>query len=370
MRFFILISLLCSIAFSAPVLNGSEATQTVTINHNAVAETNGHFLYQRKIPRTGLVATTVDSANDVAITRVNDTTRHPRWVVFTTDTIYLYADLAVSATADTSYRLHYGKALNEVNSSATFTNCGIENYWGMDNTSSPMSNYAGGPTLSEAGSWSSVASMFNRAVSSTVSTDFLTTDISVFANKTSFTYTVLFTPGSITGDNIFFSYRTAAGTIGFQMYYNQNIMNIYIGSSANYGQIANPLTSNTPCLISVAYDGSQSTNATRLKLFINNEQKTFGGFNGTIPSSIPSIAGASVGNGISGVSTASPVGLIDDQCVAGAATTLGCISDRYNMLFTPSTFSTIGTPALNELTGSRWSAYKSAFKSSYKTAYK
>jgi hypothetical protein len=359
MRFFILISLLCSIAFSALYLNGATYTQIVTINHLQVAETNSDFLFQLKIPRVGALLTAVESADDVAFTNVNDTTRRARWVVYTPDTIFMYSHIAVSSTVDTSYRLQYGKALNEVNSSSTFTNCGITNFWGMDNTSTPISNYAGGPTLTASGSWSSNTGMFDVAVLSTVSTDMLTSDISIFANKTAFTYTILFRPGTIAGDNIFFSYRTSAGNIGFQIYYNPTIMNVYIGGVGNYGQIANPLVSNTPCLVSIVYDGTQSTNATRLKLFVNNEQKTFGGFNGTIPASIPSISGAETGNGISGISTASPVGLIDDQCVAGAATTLGCISDRYNMLFTPSTFSTLGTPlATTSITGSRRSGYR------------
>jgi hypothetical protein len=72
-------------------LVGSKAWQTITINHLSVAETSAHYLYQIKIPRTGLVASNVNSADDVGFTRSNDTIRLPRWVIFTTDTIYLYA---------------------------------------------------------------------------------------------------------------------------------------------------------------------------------------------------------------------------------------------------------------------------------------
>lgn len=146
MRFFILISLLCSIAFSAPVLNGAEYTQIVTINHVQVAETSSDFLFQLKIPRVGALITAVESADDVGFTNVNDTTRRARWVVYTPDTIFMYSHIAVSSTVDTSYRLQYGKALNEVNSSATFTNCGITNFWGFDVDGSTAVDYADAQT--------------------------------------------------------------------------------------------------------------------------------------------------------------------------------------------------------------------------------
>src|SRR5574344_260615 len=144
MRILLLIALLCNVAFSALYLSGAEYTQIVTINHEQVAETNDNFLYQRKIPRTGDIALSVESADDVAFTNVSDTTRRSRWVIVTPDTIYLYAHIAVSSTVDTSYRLQYGKSLNETNASATFTNCGITNFWGFNeaNGSTTVYDYA------------------------------------------------------------------------------------------------------------------------------------------------------------------------------------------------------------------------------------
>jgi hypothetical protein len=324
---------------------GAKAYLPFTCNAARVSETATNFLHQVDLSvalsNAYFKSLLTTRANLLICNAAGSIMPSKMLLDLTANTLLVYFDGPKSTSANTQYYLCASPLFTQVDSMAAFTNCGIESYWGMDDASSPMSNYAGGPTLIGGGSWSSVAGMFNRAVSSTVSTDFLTSDISVFANKTSFTYTVLFKPGAVAGDNIFFSYRTSAGVIGFQIYYNPTIMNVYIGGAGNFGQIANPLINNTPCLISVVYDGSQGTNATKLKLFVNNEQKTFGGFNGTIASSIPSITGADIGNGLSGVATASPVGAIDDQCVSGTASTLGCVSDRYAMLFNPSTFYTL-----------------------------
>lgn len=347
--------ILLSILFAVLIVNadsphGTIVTQSVTINSAYVSETATHFLLQFKVPRVGIVASNCDSAKHVAFTSTTDTVRIPRWVLFTTDTLFVYADVAKSSSVNTSYNLHYGKTLSEINSASTFTNCGISYYYGMEQTSLPVVDYASGVNLTGGTSWTSGKGIFNNAVISSVSTDINTTDISIFSGKTAFTYNAIFNPSTVAGDNIFFAYRTAAGNIGFQIYYNPTRINVYAGAATNYGQFSTALTTSTYYMITVVYDGSQSTNANRLKLYVNGDLKTLA-FTGTIPASIPTISGALVGNGIDGTSIASPVCTIDEQFIRSAAATQGTILDRYNMLFNQSSFLTLGTPALNQVIG-------------------
>lgn len=349
MRFFILISLLCSIAFSAPVLNGAEATQTITINSSSVAETNGHFLYQLKIPRTGLVATTVDSANDVAITRVNDTTRHPRWVVFTTDTIYLYADLAVSSTVDTSYRLQYGKSLNEVNSSSTFTNCGIASYVGLNESSgTSTTDYANSTVGTLTGSATREKVIFDGGISNpALSTSSYVVSAGGWTSNRS-NVSVSFVVSVVDRGSlcVLFSDREAS-TRAIQVNMSGATLYVYTagtGTSNNYGEIwPSPLKNNTKALITVVFNGSGATNADRLKLYYNNTQVNFSEFgSGGIPPTTANLSGANMF--LNGWTNLSNRGELDEPCIYTSSISAGNVVDRYNMLFNPSAFSTLGTP--------------------------
>lgn len=268
MKFILIISLLCSIAFSAPVLNGAEVTQTVTINHLAVAETNGHFHYQKKIPRVGSIELNVDSANDVGFTRVNDTIRLPRWVIFTTDTIYLYAYIAVSSTADTSYRLQYGKSLNEVNSSAAFTNCGIVGKWGFD---SSLTDYSNGYTLTPTNfDGTYPIGQFSRAATFGANTS-MEYGGSILSNRSTFTVSFILKPTlSFSTTQIIFSDRDVA-VARFQIQAVANKLQVYVGSASNYAEISNvdtELPQNTASLLTIVYNGSGATNSDKIKIYI------------------------------------------------------------------------------------------------------
>lgn len=352
-----------------PQLSGSKAWQTITINNAGVSETNPHFLYQRKIPRIGAIALNVDSANDVGFTRVNDTIRIPRWVLFTTDTIYLYADIAVSSTADTSYRLQFGKELSEVNASATFSNCGIVGMWGFD---SSLADYANGYTLSPT-NFGGIYSLrlFNRAAAFGANTS-LEYNGSVLSGRSTFTVSFVLNPTlSFLNPQIIFSDRDAS-VARFQIQATTNKLQVYVGSASNYAEIANAdteLPQNTLSLLTVTYNGSGSTNSDKLKIYINNSLKT-STFTGIIPAIMPTYTGF-VRYGWPSSNFAMR-GEVDNSMIRSSDRTLQGISTSYNMLFTPSTFSTLGDVQIPlSATGqTRWDAYKSAFKSAYKKVWK
>ena len=373
MRILLFISLLCSIAFSAVPddslrLKGSKAWQTVTINHLAVGETTEHFLYQKKIPRTSAIAANVNSADDVGFTRVDDTIRIPRWVIFTTDTIYLYGDIAVSSTTDTSYRLQYGGALTEVNASATFTNSGIINFFGFDEASGTStvdfatSNTASIVSPAELGA----TGVFWKAVTIGPSGRVNAGKLSFMSEKTTFCISsclYIETPTPATERVMFQQAVNPSNKVVVSLTSVGNIVAVVANASVTYGYFNIVGLSAGWHNIVIDYNGGGLANADRLKIYLDSEQKTLT-FSGTIPAQTVNLSTADFNFGISGF-----VGLTVDN-FATYANSLVTRATSYNMLFNPSTFSTLGAVQLTSTTGSKWGGYKSAFKDAYKRAWK
>lgn len=331
MRVLILIALLCNMAFSAPVLNGAEYTQIVTINHLQVAETSSDFLFQLKIPRVGALLTAVESADDVAFTNVNDTTRRARWVVYTPDTIFLYSHIAVSSTVDTSYRLQYGKALNEVNSSATFTNCGINNAW-VDSTV----DFASGNNLSAGNQPTYETGKFNRSLVCTKETN-STYGASILSGQTAFTVSMILKPTeSLISLQIPFADRNAS-VYYIQMQIQNNAMYVNF-DGGTYVVSVTSLPSYMPIdnysLVSIVYDGSVPV----ASIYINGVLR---GSTIAMPSSMSTYTGV-FRTGFDGVNYGFR-GEIDNLILRKSAVSYNYVSDQYNMLFNSSTFSTLGT---------------------------
>lgn len=362
MRVLILIALLCNMAFSALYLNGATYTQVVTINHTSVAETNGHFLFQKKIPRTGNVILSVDSANNVGITRINDTTRIPRWVVFTTDTIFLYADIAVSSTVDTSYRLQFGKALNETNSSAAFTNCGIVQAWlfDEDDGAATVRNYANGSV----GTVNSPAYISNRkAIFTGAATGPSTNSIITTENELMLPNRTIITVGkssTIAGTHSYINNRNYSVGGGFVLYTNATNVVAALSPAAS---VQTPQNAGSRMQIAASISSDNV-----LKLYTDGVYRAMG----NVPTGIYATPSNVIigGNNTGGTGYIGFNGEIEQIVVYDSELSLENITTNYNMLFNSSAFATLGTPALNELTGSRWSAYKSAFKSAYRKAFK
>lgn len=343
MRILILIALLCNTAFSSLYLNGATYTQTVTINHTSVSETNGHFLFQRKIPRTGSIALSVDSANDVGITRINDTTRIPRWVVFTTDTIYLYADIAVSSTVDTSYRIQYGKALNEVNTSATFTNCDVTNYVGANSTAQDATvlNYVTSENLVV----TSTAITGSQGLFSNGLEFFGTSDGKVtFGNEMVGTGDITIS-AMVKRKSTAQTYQYILYNGAFELYFQTSNGNLYIhNSNTTYKQVSAALPELDVWYFLVVRISSDGL----CQVFIN------GSAVGVSSSSGPRATGPSAAY-IGAKNTAYRLSsYVDEFMTRNVLATSSAIVDRYNMLFNPTTFSTLGTPA----TQSKWGTYK------------
>ncbi len=366
----ILLSILfCVFIANAVAPNGAVVTQSVTINSAYVSETATHFNLPFKVPRTGIVAANCDSAKHVALTGSTDTVRIPRWVVFSPDTIYIYADASKSSSVNTVYNLHFGKTLNEVNSSSAFTNCGITSYWGFNEQSGTnVADYANGLTLTVGGgSTLGSAGVFYNGLTGG-SSGYAGIANNVMSGNTTFTHSMLINATDYASATVFTTAR-AGSTVRYQVNVSaaKNLF-VYIGSTFNYGSIpVTDIPAGSPQMLTIVFDGSQPTNETRLKIYVNGVAKTIT-FTGTIPASIPTyttsptfdIGGFSGGNYYL-------KGIADEMYLASQAVTDEYEADRYKALFT-NTFWTLGTPkpVITPSTGSRWSGYKSAFKSAWK----
>lgn len=362
----ILLSILfCVFIANAIAPKGAVVTQSVTINSAYVSETATHFNLPFKVPRTDIVAANCDSAKHVALTGSTDTVRVPRWVVFTTDTLFIYADVSKSSSVNTVYNLHFGKTLNEVNSASAFTNCGITSYWGLNEQSgTTVADYANGLTLTVGGgSTLGNAGVFYNALTGGAS-GYAGISNAVMSGKTAFTLTSIVNCDPVRNE-IIYSARTGS-TVALQVF--RGVALTIDMSGGNSSSISRTAIPNGISYITIVFDGSKTGNSERLKLYVNGILQSMT-YTGTIPSStityssLPTFDVGGYRGGNYGVNN------IDESCLLSAAVTAGHEADRYKALFT-STFLTLGTPALNELTGSRWSAYKSAFKSAYRKAFK
>lgn len=362
-------------AYVAPNLRiaGSKAWQTVTINHAAVGETTSHILLQWKIPRTGAVATNVDSADDIGITGIADTTRIPRYVVFYPDIILIYADGAASISADQQYRLHFGKALNEVNSSAAFTNSGISNFWGMDASSgNNILDYAGNASAVIQGGDMTLggASLFGGGLSAANSgyANISTNLNSQLSNKNTLDISMVIKPNNFSASHTFFNIQ-ASSSLRIWAYTNTAVLGFSLcngGTQTTYVALANAgITAGNWYHIVFRFNGSGATDAEKLKYFVNGAQKTVV-FYESPPTTTPNL-GTSVGT--FGSSTSPFNGVVDQFEINN--TKYNSPVTKYNMLFAPSTFYTMGaveTGAAKQR--SKWDVFRAGFKAPYIGAWK
>ncbi len=331
--------LLLSILFCVFIANaiapkGTMVTQPLTINSAYVSETSNHFLLQFKVPRTGIVAANCDSAKHVAMTGINDTIRVPRWVVFTTDTLFIYADVVKSISANIVYRLHYGKMLKEVNTSSTFTNCGVTYaYIFAEQSGTTTQDVAGGQngtvvspaTIGEQG-------LFNESMKNIMSTGYIQTPTELLGANY-ITVECLVNPYSVGGGNAGVIFRNAKHMLMRQ-------------ASDRYGFSRDGATLAYSAVGSVAYNEWQHiairSTVSGITFYKNG---TISGTANQSSSSAPVAGTAAMRFGNKDGAAQQPWdGLIDKVLFyVGVDLSQGYLQDRYKTLFT-NTFLTLGTP--------------------------
>jgi endo-1,4-beta-xylanase len=308
--------------------NGVVRYQTITINSSSVSETNSHFLYQVKIPRTGdVLANCTSSTNVVVYKAISDTTKYPKWVVYTTDTLFLYADLAVSSTENKTYVVGFGKAVNTVNSSSTFTNCGVANFWGLneatngstsaDYTSKSNLTVAGSATIGNTGFFGKAASPANGQIYTPDTVSKMITQVyDVYVKMPSSVYTNTRIFQERFADNCFVDTR----------------LNFYGGAAGAMGPV-------------VARDGAWrhvsviKTSAGVITMLLDGVVV----YGPTFVSALRATDGTGFYVGSSADNNFANLDRIDELVVFNTAISSAYLQSRHTMMATPATFSTLGT---------------------------
>lgn len=354
---------------------GTKAVIPLTVNHLKIGEDAANFCYQKVL----LLANDQQfknafrsAANITIYDTVTGLIRPSRITYNTKDSVYIYFDAPASTSADKVFYVCAGLTINRTNSSTAFTNSNITNYWSMGDSVSPVIDAADAKNGTVTGATLGASGKFGRCVSfADGSNRITTTTIPTLDSVTKFTINTCVKWNNFSNDGYVFV-KNASIDNKILCYTSTSNFNVWIynGSSyhgVGYFPISGNLSTITWYLINIIYDGSQSTNDTKLKIYVNNELKSLT-FTGTVPSN----TGASNGTTF-GYTTQALDGYIDEPLISSDAYTPGRITSRYEMVMNPSTFWTQGKSIpVNKSNNndSRWGAFKRAFRGAFQPAYK
>lgn len=349
---FLLLFCITNLAFGVMHPKGVMSFTKITINHAQVSETNGHFLFQRKIPRTGLIVDNCTTAVNAVVYK-SDSTKIPKWVVYTTDTLFLYADVAISNTADSSIYVGYGLGVNAVNSASTFTNCGITHYYGLNDAvgSGTAVDYAAGNNLTVGAgvTMGNSCYFYKCATMGNLTTSTLTYDSDLFGTGTKVfdaiikilvkNYTEIFRTGSVI-------IRSTASALEI---YNNSSLALFSGT---------PIPTNEVCHLTVIRKSDG-----KVSVFVNGLQY------GTETATTTPVAGSLLSVGLN-LSSYTYNGTIEEFNLSTNSTSSN-IADRHKMLFSPETFSTLSNIKSATSTGASskwglWNAVKQRMRAGFK----
>lgn len=284
--------------------------------------------------------------------------------------LFCYFDGPTSTTTDKVFFACAGKTINRTNSSATFTNSNITNYWGLGDSASPVIDYADSKNGTVTGATLGAVGQFNGCASFTGGSNriqFTTIPALSFVNK--FTYSQLVKWSDFSTTRQTFTNSTNVDSL-FYVYTDATNHHFSLSNGAGFhGDGVFPvseLLTNMWYLITVTYDGTQSTNADKVKVYVNGTQKTLT-FTGTFPATTFSVSNPYIGS----ISTTSHSGSVDESLISSDVYTAGRVTSRSNMLMDAANFWTQGAAlAVGTTTFSKWDAYRSAFKKAFKGAFK
>lgn len=339
MKYLLFIPLLFSLLFAWPT--GTTKTMRVIVNSGRVNETATNFVHQLNLSDSIVkVDSLIDSTKHVAVCLPDGSTLKPKNVIYVPGKKFLiYWDGAKHTNTNDTFYLCFGLNLTAVNSTATYSNSNEADRWCIDNFSgNTFYDYVGGYNGTGT-SVDTIASKFGVGAFYNAATD----NINV-GNVTAIRSTSVFTYSSVINWTNFSATYTQMSvyksvTECIYMWTNTTNLTVYIGD-ANYGRftLSGNISVGTNYLISIVYNGSGSTNADKLKIYVNGVEKTLT-FAGTIPGTIPAISSTPlyIGN-----TSASHRGVMDEIAIMSVALSGNAVLDRYRVLFEPSTFYTVG----------------------------
>lgn len=330
---------------------GTQYYVPVTVNYTKVGETAANLLYQidlsTKLAADSVFKSKISTAANIAVyDPVLDSVR-PRRVVLdlSGNKLLIYWDGAASSLANKTFWVCVGSGISQTDSTSAFTNSGVNCFWGMDTGSgSTIYDYADSAPATIQGSGMSLGAtgLFGGGLSAANSgyANISTNLNSQLSNKNTLDISMVIKPNNFSASHTFFNIQ-ASSSLRIWAYTNTAVLGFSLcngGTQTTYVTLANAgITAGNWYHIVFRFNGSGATDAEKLKYFVNGAQKTVV-FYESPPTTTPNL-GTSVGTFGSSIS---PFDGVMDQFLVNN-TQFSNISTRYNMLFAPNTFFTIGT---------------------------
>jgi hypothetical protein len=340
MKYLIIILLLFSSLFAWPA--GTTHTMRVIVNSSRVSETATSFVHQLNLSDSiAKIDSLIDSTKNVAVCLPNGSTLKPKDIVYVKGEKFLiYWDGAKHTTTNDTFYLCFGKILNAVNSTATYSNSNEANRWGIDKFSGNTFYDYVGSNNGTGTSIDTIASKFGVGASFNASSDLLNVGLpSPLDSSASFTFNTVINFGNYTGThNILRLYSTSSYNIQVQTV-GSVLYTYIINGTYNEGHftVSSAVSAGTNCLFTIVYDGSLVSNQ-RLKMYINGVSQSL-----TFDRSPPTRTFNFTNEVLTFGHTASSfIGTMDEIALMTVARSAGAILDRYRVLFEPSTFYTVG----------------------------
>jgi hypothetical protein len=264
----------------------------------------------------------------------------------TGNTLFVYFDGPKSTSADTTFRLYASPNFTESDSTAAFTNCGITNFWGFDETGgSTAYDYVGSVniplnsiTLNNPGLFS------GSAIADGVNDYGVSSSNLSYANASSMVIGITIKRLSpLNTEKIVFRYGDMATVSCLELRFLNSSSYIRVYTPSNYNEQASLQAYGTDGNYHsyvIAYDGSL-VNEDRVKIYYDGVLQS-STTTGTIVTTMPAQAypmniGHNSGWG-------QPCNY--DNLYVKTSTTDGFITDRHRVLFEPATFYTLGSIVL------------------------
>lgn len=323
---------------------GTKAFAILTINSAFVAETNPHFLCQVNASSLLLNAkfkSFISSRANILVWDLQGLVIRPSRMILNLagNELFIYFDGAVSSTVSLQYAICVSPLFVETDSASAFTNCGIDyaclfNEASGTTTTDAVIGITGtgtNVTLGSSGFFYKSAQFNTGAARITPATSL---DIS---NKKVLSYEFVIKMNDVSlANQVFFGKYESGSAYNLIQTSSSNLRWNFTNGTTSYGgyvfggDLQNDAFAHIVCL----FDGSQAGNSNRLKIYVNGEQKTLT-FVGTIPNTSPTVT-----NPLFGAAANSFVGNLDKFFIS-TTSKIDAVS-RYNVLFNPSSFLTLG----------------------------
>jgi hypothetical protein len=345
-----------------PIPTGTEYYIPVICNHALIAENAPFFLYQidlsSKLSGDPTFKSFISDSSNIAIYDFTVDVECTR-VVFldlSNDKLLIYFCAAADVDADKMFYVCVGNAINRENEGITFTNPGYVHFW-------PVNEFVDGPIMHDSAGSTDGAVISPATIGNTAkfgnglkltSPGYVNIgDVSMFNSTQSFFIEFIYYHKP-TADYEPILKLSGVGWNGIKIKKSTTTFEIHIYNNAyTVGYKSTSGWSEEYKHVVILFDGTQSGNSNRLKLYINGQLQSLS-FVGTIPALTANLSGINMTiNRLTG-STYPYVGIDEFGCGVQPASS-AFVTSRYNMLFYASSSWTVED-------GEYYSTTKTAFQ--------